>query len=184
MIRIEDLTAADTNAIEQAAALLVLGFKEHWPNAWPTHAAALSEVGDCLGSGRINRIAVDGESTVLGWVGGRRAYDGAAWELHPLVVHPHHQRKGIGRALVTDLEAQVLAQGGATIYLGSDDEDGMTSVGHIDLYPHVLQHLAQIRNLKRHPFEFYQKLGYVIVGIIPDANGPGKPDILLAKRIA
>jgi aminoglycoside 6'-N-acetyltransferase I len=35
-----------------------------------------------------------------------------------------------------------------------------------------------------HPYEFYQKLGYVIVGVIPDANGPGKPDILMAKSLA
>jgi aminoglycoside 6'-N-acetyltransferase I len=44
-------------------------------------------------------------------------------------------------------------------------------------------HIVSIRNLKRHPYEFYQKLGYVIVGVIPDANGPGKPDILMAKSL-
>ncbi len=183
-MQIKDLTSADADAMEQAAALLVLAFKEHWPNAWPRQEAARAEVHESLRPDRISRIAVDGEGTILGWVAGIRAYDGMAWELHPLVVHPKHQRKGIGRALVTDLEARVLARGGRSIYLGSDDEDGMTSVGHIDLYPDVLQHLAQIRNLKRHPFEFYQRLGYVIVGVIPDANGAGKPDILMAKRIA
>jgi aminoglycoside 6'-N-acetyltransferase I len=31
--------------------------------------------------------------------------------------------------------------------------------------------------------EFYRKLGFVIVGVVPDANGPGKPDILMAKRV-
>ena len=30
---------------------------------------------------------------------------------------------------------------------------------------------------------FYQKLGYEIVGLIPDANGPGKPDIMMARRL-
>ena len=29
----------------------------------------------------------------------------------------------------------------------------------------------------------YQKCGFVIVGVVPDANGPGKPDILMAKRV-
>ena len=48
----------------------------------------------------------------------------------------------------------------------------------------ILEHLAKIRNLRGHPYEFYQKLGFVIVGVIPDANGPGKPDILMTKRVA
>jgi len=26
-------------------------------------------------------------------------------------------------------------------------------------------------------------MGYAIVGVIPDANGPGKPDIIMAKRM-
>jgi len=32
-------------------------------------------------------------------------------------------------------------------------------------------------------YEFYQKLGFVIVGVMPDANSFGKPDIYLAKRV-
>jgi hypothetical protein len=27
------------------------------------------------------------------------------------------------------------------------------------------------RNIRRHPYRFYQKLGYVIAGMIPDGNG-------------
>ena len=54
----------------------------------------------------------------------------------------------------------------------------------VDLYDNLPQRLATVRNLRRHPFEFYQRLGFTIVGVVPDANGPGKPDILMAKRIA
>ena len=53
----------------------------------------------------------------------------------------------------------------------------------IDLYPNVLEKLCTIENIKKHPFEFYRKMGYVLIGIIPDANGIGKPDILMAKRV-
>lgn len=35
-----------------------------------------------------------------------------------------------------------------------------------------------------HPYEFYQKLGYSIVGVLPDANGFEKPDIFMAKRVS
>ena len=69
------------------------------------------------------------------------------------------------------------------VYLGTDDENNRTSIGGTDLYPNVLAQLSQTRNLRRHPYEFYQKMGYTIVGVIPDANGLGKPDILMAKRV-
>ena len=119
----------------------------------------------------------------LGWIAGLEQYDGHAWELHPLVVHPAHQLQGIGTALVQDFETQVRARGATTIWLGTDDADNLTSLGGADLYPDVLERASKIRNLRGHPYGFYQNLGYVIVGILPDANGPGKPDILMAKRV-
>jgi len=122
-------------------------------------------------------------SGVLGWIGGIPSYRGRAWELHPLAVHPEFQGRGVGSALVHDFEELVRARGALTIHLGSDDVNKMTSLWGTDLYPNVLGKLAAIRNLHRHPYSFYEKIGYVIVGAIPDANGFGKPDILMAKRI-
>lgn len=68
--------------------------------------------------------------------------------------------------------------------LGTDDENNMTTLSQVDLYDDLPGHLAAARSLRGHPFAFYQKLGYTIVGVIPDANGPGRPDILMAKRIS
>jgi aminoglycoside 6'-N-acetyltransferase I len=178
------LTAADPSAVQQAAALLVSAFRQHWPNAWPDLDAALEEVHDCLQPDYICLAAVDEEGGLLGWIGARPAYGVTGWELHPLLVDPARQGAGIGRALTLALEAAVRGRGGVTLFLGSDDEDGMTSLAGVDLYPDIAGHIAGIRNLKRHPYEFYQKVGYVIVGVIPDANGIGKPDILMAKRVA
>ena len=182
-MQIIDLTPTDEADIQQTAAMLVEGFKEMAPKAWPTLESALEEVRESFGEGRLSRIAVEAAGTVLGWVGGISAYEGNVWELHPLGVRPDCQRQGIGRALVADLEEQVRVRGGFTVQLGTDDETNMTSLSGINLYPNVLEHLLNIRNLAGHPYEFYQKCGFVIVGVLPDANGPGKPDIYMAKSV-
>jgi aminoglycoside 6'-N-acetyltransferase I len=145
---------------------------------------ALKEVREALSPDRICRAAIDDGGTLLGWIGGIEQYDGHVWELHPLVVKVDQQRSGIGRALVADFEDRVRERGGITITLGTDDEDNMTTLSGIDLYPNVWEHVARVRNLRGHPYEFYQKLGYVITGVMPDANGIGKPDILMSKRVA
>ena len=182
-MRIIDLQPDDQGTIQQVAALLVEGFEEHSPHSWPHIDAALEEVQESFGADRISRVAVDARGMVLGWIGGNSQYDGYIWELHPLVVHSDHRAKGIGRELVADLEERVREHGGITLWLGSDDEDNMTTLSGVDLYPNVLEHLAKIRNVRGHPYEFYQKQGFVIVGVMPDANGVGKPDIFMAKRI-
>jgi aminoglycoside 6'-N-acetyltransferase I len=182
-MQIVGLPPDDQQIIEQTAQLLYDGFKEHAPNAWPDLESAHAQVTSSFKPGRISRIAIHEDGTVLGWIGALPDYSGRAWELHPLVVRPEFQELGIGRALVTDLEQLIRVPEGITLYLGTDDEDNRTSLGGVDLYPNVTDHMASIKNLDRHPFEFYQKLGFVIVGVIPDANGPGKPDIIMAKRV-
>lgn len=182
-VTIKDMAKIPESAREEAAEILVVAFREHWPNAWPTIEDARCEVEESLGEDRVSRAAVNEEGSVLGWIGAINAYDGVTWELHPLAVSPKARGLGIGAKLVKDLEEQVLARGGQTIYLGSDDEDNMTSLSGVDLYPDPFVHLANIRDLKGHPFKFYQSQGFSIVGVIPDANGFGKPDILLAKRL-
>lgn len=173
----------DEPLIQQTAQLLVDAFREHWSAAWPTLEDGLQEVREMLQSERICRAAIDEEGNLLGIIGGIPEYDGNVWELHPLAVQPAMQGSGIGSALVKDFEEQVRLRGGLTITLGTDDEDGMTSLAHVDLYENLWEKIRDIRNVKNHPFEFYQKLGYIITGVVPDANGQGKPDILMAKRV-
>ncbi len=182
-MRIIDLQPNDQPAIQQVTTLLVESFREHWPEAWPTLDAARREVEESFGPDRLSRIAVDEPGTVLGWIGGISQYSGHVWELHPLVVRSDCRGQGIGRALVADLEDQVRSRGGLTIWLGTDDENQMTSLAGVELWPNVLEHLANIRNLAGHPYEFYQKVGFTVVGVLPDANGSGKPDIFMAKSI-
>lgn len=183
VVEIIDLRREKGEHIQQCATLLVEGFRTMAPAAWTTMEEALEEVDECLAADYICRVVLDERGVVLGWIGGRPEYSGKVWELHPLVVHPAQQRQGIGRALVLDLEERVKERGGITISLGTDDVNNLTSLGGIDLYPDPLVHLRQIRNLHGHPFEFYQKLGFVLTGVLPDANGFGKPDIFMTKRV-
>ncbi len=177
------LTLNQDHLIQQAAQILVDAFKTHWHGAWPTLKDGLDEVHEMLASERILRVALDAEGNVAGWIGGIPQYDNHVWELHPLVVKPEMQAKGIGRALVLDFEEQVRLRGGLTITLGTDDEDNQTSLSNTDLYDRTWKKIKEIRNLNKHPFEFYQKMGYRITGVMPDANGIGKPDILMSKRV-
>src|SRR5690349_6152122 len=173
----------NTELIQQAAQLLGDAFREHWPDAWTTIEEGRKEIQEMLESERICRVSVDPQGNLLGIIGGIPGYDGNVWELHPLAVQPSQQGRGVGRALVEDFEEQVRLKGGLTITLGSDDEDDMTSLSNVDLYENLWEKIRDIRNYKGHPFQFYQKMGYVITGVVPDANGRGKPDILMAKRV-
>ena len=165
---------------EQAAALLVEGFDE--PRGWPTIALARDEVASVLQQG-FARAALE-ESTLLGWVGGLPEYAGRVWELHPMVVRREFRRQGIGHALVDAFEAEARLRGALTATLGTDDDSGMTSLADIDLYEDVPRHIATLTDLGRsHPFLFYRKLGYVVTGVLPDANGRGRPDIFMSKRL-
>lgn len=179
---IATLEARREHLVDQTAQLLLDGLRDR-TDSWPDLAAARAEVLDSLAPGRISRIMLEPAGTVIGWIGGQPHYGGRVWELHPLVVAERYRRRGLGRALVADLEQLVARQGALTLWLGSDDERQETTLGGADLYADVPAALANIRNLKGHPYEFYEKVGFRIVGVLPDANGRGKPDIFLAKRI-
>jgi aminoglycoside 6'-N-acetyltransferase I len=182
-MKIITLAPTDNHLISEAAQLLVDAFREHWPEAWPTLEEGMKEVHEMLEKERICRVALDESGNLQGIIGGIPNYDGHVWELHPLAVRPSLQGQGIGRALVEDFEAQVRSRGALTITLGSDDEDNMTSLSQVNLYENLWDKVRDIRNLKNHPFKFYQKMGYIITGVVIDANGVGKPDILMSKRV-
>ena len=94
------------------------------------------------------------------------------------------QNKGVGAALVRDFETQVKLRGGLTIRLGTDDENNRTSIGGVEIYPNILEKLAKHKKIcAAIRSSFTKKLGYEICGVIPDANGFGKHDILMAKRL-
>jgi len=129
-------------------------------------------------------LAAIEDGHVAGWIGAICAYD-HGWELHPLCVHPTHQRRGLGRLLVRALEDAGRAENIRTIYLGADDEFAGTTAAGVDLFTDLASHIRNIEvtGSGAHPLAFYRKVGFSVVGLLPDVNGPGKPDILLAKRV-
>jgi aminoglycoside 6'-N-acetyltransferase I len=179
-MEIVDLGAQPIAVREDAAAMLVDAFPDE--NGWPTLELGLEEINWISKDGFV-RAALDGDR-VAGWVGGLPEYRGRVWELHPIVVAANRRLQGIGRTLVAAFEDEARRRGGLTATLGTDDHHGHTSVFDVDLYRDLPGHIAQLHDLgKRHPFLFYRKLGYVVTGLMPDANGRGRPDIYMSKAL-
>ena len=126
---------------------------------------------------------MDGDE-VIGWCGILPNYHGRIYELHPLVVRRDRQRQGVGSALVDAISQIARDRGGLTLQLGADDEKpgGETSFANVDLYDDLPKRINEF-DPGTHQSAFYLKIGFKIIGVIPDADGPGKPDILLAKRL-
>lgn len=181
--RIAPLDPADAALRAAAARLLVEEFREHWSEAWPTLAEAEAEVEEALRPGKLALAAHGPDGELRGWIGAQPGYDGLVWELHPLVVGEPYQRRGVGRALVARLERELHERGALTIMLGTDDEAGLTTLGGVDLYPGLIAKLAAVESRGRHPLAFYRTMGFEVAGVVPDANGVGKPDIMMAKRV-
>lgn len=176
-MKIEFLDKNNSMYFEESAKLLQENFE-----CWSDMQAAKDEIEEICSSCNITLVAVD-EYHVIGLIGAHPQYDGNVWEMHPLVVRKEKQGSGIGKLLVNSIEDEVAKRGGITIYLGTDDENNATSLSNTDIYENTYDKISNIKNLNGHPFEFYLKCGYKIVGIIPDANGYGKPDIMMAKRM-
>ena len=164
---------------------LMTELAELWLEAFPGYACEpLAELRQCLQDDRLAFAALD-DQCAAGFVGAIPQYGVTGWELHPLMIGKPYQGRGLGTQLLQLMEEAVRAKGGITLYLGTDDTDGLTSLAFEDLYANTFEKIRDIQTLtpERHPYEFYLKNGYTITGVTPDANGIGKPDIWMAKRL-
>lgn len=174
------MTQVNKAQLTQAAQILT----DSIPIGWPTLHDAMDEIKERLIPENTLLAAIEND-IVIGW-GGILApmYNGNVFELHPLAVRSDKRNLGIGRTIVTALEDEARKQGGLTIHLGADDEggDGETSFVNVDLYDDLPGKIINF-NSGTHQSGFYLKLGYKIIGVMPDANGIGKPDIYFGKGL-
>ena len=174
------LTLCDTQ-LKRAAQMLTAEL----PLGWATLADAMEEITGLLSldDGSVFLAAVE-NNKVAGWCGILPEYNGNVYELHPLVVRKDMQGRGIGSMLIEAVTAAAKEKGGLTLMLGADDEcpGGETSFANVDLYDDLPRRLREFEP-GTHQSAFYIKHGFKVVGVMPDANGKGKPDIMLAKSI-
>ncbi len=179
-ITIMNMAALTDQQLEEGALLLTGSL----PKGWPTVEEARREIAQRLIPENTLLAALE-NGRVIGW-GGILApvYNGNVFELHPFGVKKEYRNQGVGRQLLLALEKAARNQGGMTIYLGSDDEQepGETSLAGEDLYENLPE---KLRNFKpgTHAAGFYLKMGYTLVGVLPNANGKGKPDLFFAKNL-
>jgi len=176
--------AALTQSQRAAAARVLRDALAHLPSGFRGPDEAEAEVDALCNDPQWLGFAAMDQEQLVGWIGALRTYS-HGWELHPLVVDPGRQRRGVGSALLAHLEARARAEGVITLYLGTDDDYGGTNLFGRDLFPNLLGHAAAVEPAgPGHAFTFYRRHGYQVVGLLPDVNGPGRPDILMAKRLA
>jgi aminoglycoside 6'-N-acetyltransferase I len=172
---------ADERRIAEVCELLVRSFRDLSPTWVPTVEMARAQVMAGLKPGMLSRVLLV-DDRVVGWLGARHDY-GSVWELHPLAVDEAMRGRGYGRALVDDMERLVAREGALTLMVGTSDEMARTTLAGQDLFRDPIGALRDLKATGAHPLGFWKAMGYTVVGFVPDAEGPGKPTILLAKRI-
>jgi aminoglycoside 6'-N-acetyltransferase I len=178
-MEIANMSTLKRKQLEQAAQML----SDEIPYGWPSVEDAVEEICAQFASDNILLSLVDA-GEVIGWCGILPSYGGKVYELHPMVVRRDLQRKGHGRTLVAAAEEAARQRGGLTLWLGADDQKpgGETSLANSDLYSNLPDKIKSF-DASSHHTAFYLKMGFKIIGVMPDANGVGKPDIFMAKSL-
>lgn len=108
--RIVDPNSEDAGLIQQAAQI-AFEASQSISKIWlPTVAAAIEEVHESLKRDGISRVLVN-DNRIGAWVRGFSSFSGWVVEIHHLVVARAEQGKGLGRRMVSHVEAWTMEQG-------------------------------------------------------------------------
>jgi aminoglycoside 6'-N-acetyltransferase I len=132
----------------------------------------------------LSLVARDPEGTPIGWLRAEHFGGQASAEIKLVAVHPMRRRQGVARTLVMAAEEQMRSHDCVTMLATVGDTRGRTSLYGIDVTEDAPHLLADFHCQADHPAGFFLRIGYRPVGLLPDAYGPGKHDLTLARRIA
>jgi aminoglycoside 6'-N-acetyltransferase I len=180
MSEIIDLDTEDSILVEHLANITFEAFKENAPDWVPTIDLARNQVIAAGSRGKLGRVIME-QGEAAGWIGlikGKRV-----WEIHPIAIAIQSQYCGLGHLLVEDVARIAKSAGALTLFAGTSDEVGTTNLFGVDLYVDPGQAIVNIKATGRNPFEFWENAGFTVVGLMPDAEGVGKPAIQLARRL-
>jgi len=179
-MKIIDFAELNNTQQTQAAQMLT----DELPLGWATLGDAFEEIMELLDKQDepCYLFAAVEDDVVIGWCGIMPNYGGRVYELHLIIVRRGWQRKGVGTALMCAAMDAAREKGGLTMTLGADDETNETSFGNVDLFDDLPRRINEF-NAGKHQSAFYMKLGFRIVGVVPNANGIGKPDIIFGKSL-
>ena len=180
-VKIQNLDRAQKDLIEQVANFLPLCFAKYSPTWLPDADACYGQISASFEGDRRSRVAINSDGKAIGWIGA--ITDNDCWELHPIAVAPGAQRRGVGQALVRHIESLAIEAGAVSIWAGTGDETGATSLSKVDLYADPANAIANLETPPDHPVNFWNKMGYTVVGVLPDEEGLGRPGIHLARRL-
>ncbi len=124
---------------------------------------------------------VDDANNAVGWIGA--IWDKDGWEIHPIADVPKAQRQGIGFVLVEEICKLARESGAAAVRAGTSDETNATSFSSVNLYENPYAAMQNFKAPEDHAVNFWIKAGFTLVGVLPDAEGLGKPGIHFSKRV-
>jgi aminoglycoside 6'-N-acetyltransferase I len=183
-VTLSKINHANRKLLANLAALSHKAAQQHSPSWLQSVDAALREIRRTSEDGVLTSVAL-AHGRPKGWIAARQRGQ-LSWEIHPLLVEPAVSGQGYGKILVLDIERKIRSHGGTSVFLSTSDATNSTNLRDFDLYADPLRAIRNIAvrdTVRGHAYQFWQRVGFTVVGVIPDAEGPGVPSIHLAKKL-
>jgi aminoglycoside 6'-N-acetyltransferase I len=89
----------------------------------------------------------------------------------------------VGRALLRTVEEAARELGMDALMIALEDEAGLTSLSGRSLFPDPLAPMTRFVPPASHPSRFLQRMGFALTGVLPEAAGPGRPELWFTKSL-